>query len=234
MSLDTLGVTADQRSAIQKVQADLRAKLEPANAAERKVVALLADGIAAGRIDRAKVDLAIADVGRASSGVHAAIVNALNQLHAVLNEAQRAALVDKVEAHWQVWKEANAGGKAAAEPREHGHLEALTHELSLTPDQVDTIRGTLRATSGGAREPLDADKVSAHISAFGTAFEGASFDAKALKSADGLNAHLASWGATTMARFYEAVAPVLTPEQRSKLAEQVREHANHPAAPAAE
>jgi Spy/CpxP family protein refolding chaperone len=150
MSLDTLGVTADQRSAIQKVQADLRAKLEPANAAERKVVALLADGIAAGRIDRAKVDLAIADVGRASSGVHAAIVNALNQLHAVLKEAQRAALVDKVEAHWQVWKEANAGGKAAAEPREHGHLEALTHVLARSA-WVALVRERARIPSGSAR-----------------------------------------------------------------------------------
>ena len=38
--------------------------------------------------------------------------------------------------------------------------------------------------------------------------------------------HLVSWGAGRSARFYEAVTPALTPEQRTKVADDLREHAN--------
>jgi Spy/CpxP family protein refolding chaperone len=228
-----LGITPDQRAAIEKIQANLALKLEPARLADKKVVGLIADETAAGKIEKGKVDAAIVQLGAASVGVHAGVAESLNQLHAVLNEAQRAALVDKVEAHWAVWKEANAADAEASQPHEHGHIEALARELSLTPEQVDKIRTRLHASFGEAREHLDADKVTAHITAFGTAFESPTFDAKTLKSGDTINAHLATWGATTMARFYEAVVPVLTPEQRTKLAEHVREHANHQDAPTA-
>jgi Spy/CpxP family protein refolding chaperone len=202
--------------------------------AEQKVVTLLADGIAAGKIDKAKVDAAIAREAAASTGVHAAIVDSLNELHSVLDDGQRRALVDKVEAHWQVWKDANETVARAAEPHEHGRLERLAQVLSLTPDQVEKIRTSLRAMPGDAHRQLDEDKVAARISAFGEAFEAPSFDAKTIKSADTVDAHLANWGSTTMAHFYEAVVPVLTPDQRTKLAERVREHGNHDdAAPAA-
>jgi hypothetical protein len=39
---------------------------------------------------------------------------------------------------------------------------------------------------------------------------------------------MARWGATRMERFYEAAAPILTPDQRTKLASEIREHANRP------
>ncbi len=233
MSLDTLGITPDQRVAIEKIQAELHDKLAPARTAERAFVTLLADEIAAGKIDATKLDAAIARVGAASGASHAAVADSLNQLHTVLDDAQRAALVDKVEAHWQVWREANAGAPEGGEPHEHGRLEALAKELSLTPEQVATIRASLHAAPG-PRQHLGVEKVTAYIGAFGTAFEGSSFDAKTLKSGDSVNAHLASWGATTMARFYGAVVPALLPDQRSNLAEHVREHASHDDAPTAE
>jgi Spy/CpxP family protein refolding chaperone len=232
MSLDTLGITPEQHAAVEKVQTTLRGKLEPARMAERKVVMLLADGIAAGKIDKAKADAAAAQVGAASNGVHVAIADALNQLHSALTESQRAALVDKVEAHWQVWQEANESKAGDTEPHEHDHLDALARELSLTPEQVEKIRTNLRVVFADTHQRLDSDKVATHLHAFSAAFESPSFDAKTLASADVVNAHLGTWGAARMAHFYEAVTPVLTPEQRAKLAEHLREHANHEDAPA--
>ena len=44
---------------------------------------------------------------------------------------------------------------------------------------------------------------------------------------------LASRGATRMAHFYETVTPLLTPEQRTKLAAELREHASYQPAPSA-
>jgi Spy/CpxP family protein refolding chaperone len=231
MSLDTLGVTPEQHAAVEKIQATLVAKLEPARLAERKVVLLLADGIAAGKIDKAKVDSGAAQVGAASIGVHAAIADALDQLHAALTEEQRAALVEKVEAHWQVWQEANEAAPSS-ESHEHDHLEALAHELSLTPDQVDKIRPALRTAFADAHQHLDSEKVTTHLHAFSAAFESPTFSAKTLPASDGLNAQLGSWGTGRMVRFYEAVTPVLTGDQRAKLADHLREHANHQAAAA--
>ena len=38
---------------------------------------------------------------------------------------------------------------------------------------------------------------------------------------------MAAWGITRTVHFYEAVLPVLTPEQRAKLAGDIRRHANY-------
>jgi Spy/CpxP family protein refolding chaperone len=227
MSLDTLGVSPEQQASVDRIQADLRAKLEPSRAADEAFMTLLADGVAAGSIDKAKVDAAIAKIAAASSKAQAASEDALKQLHAVLTPPQRAALVDKIEAHWHVWEEANETAETTEKTRESGHLERLAGELSLTPDQVEKIRAGVHAPPASAAAHYDRKEVQARVEAFGAAFSGETFDAKALhaKGADAVDAHIASHGAARMARFFEAVAPVLTPDQRTKLAAELREHA---------
>ena len=56
-------------------------------------------------------------------------------------------------------------------------------------------------------------------------FTADAFDAKSLPQS-GAHEHMATWGVSRMARFYEALTPVLTPEQRTKVADKLREHAN--------
>jgi hypothetical protein len=51
------------------------------------------------------------------------------------------------------------------------------------------------------------------------------FDAAALPG-DSVNAHLAGAGSERMAKFYTLVAPVLTADQRTKLADHFRKHQN--------
>ena len=68
-------------------------------------------------------------------------------------------------------------------------------------------------------------EVQDHLTAFAAAFKADTFDAKKLAGGKAANGHMAKWGATRMARFIEAAAPVLTPEQRTKLAEKIRAHA---------
>src|SRR5580658_6848228 len=84
MSLDSLGVAPDQAAKIEKIQGDLFAKMEPARAAEQKVLNILADWIVAGKSDEPKVKGAIEGVKTASIGVHDAVVKSLNELHAAL------------------------------------------------------------------------------------------------------------------------------------------------------
>jgi Spy/CpxP family protein refolding chaperone len=223
MSLDTLGVSPAQVAAVQNIRAELDARMAPARAAEQILEATLADGLAAGRIDSAKVDAAVIQVSDAAAAVHAASADALNKLHEVLTPAQRAALVDKVESHWRVWQKANEEQPARG-PRDEDYFATLAAELALMPDQMDKIRAGLgeRATAR-----LDPREVEATLQAFGDAFRGASFDARSLTGTSVADAHVAGWGASHMKNFVEAAILVLTPEQRTTLAQVLRQHATH-------
>jgi len=224
MSLDTLGVSSEQRAAVDKIRSDLHARMEQARSAEQNLETALAEGLSAGNFDTTKVDAAAAQVAVAAAAVHDASASALNELHAVLTPPQRGALVDKVEAHWAVWQKANADETGPTNPE--SHLAMLATDLSLTTDQVDRIRaGVVEGMK--AVPPLRAQEIATHLRAFGDAFRSEKFDAGALTTAGGANAHLAGWGAAHMAHFVETVSPVLTPDQRSQLAERLREHAAH-------
>jgi Spy/CpxP family protein refolding chaperone len=227
LSLDTLGVSAEQRAAIDKIKADLHGKMGPADAAEHALLALLADGIAAGGIDHQKADAALARVAAATEAAHDATIDALNQLHAALTPPQRVALVDKVEAHWEVWQRANADEEkdATGQPRRGGHLASLAREIGLTQDQLDKIHTNLAGGDKTASR-LDPRAMTSHVHAFGDAFRSDTFDAKNIATSRSADGHLAGSGAARMVRFYEGVDPVLAADQRAKLAAILREHAN--------
>jgi Spy/CpxP family protein refolding chaperone len=230
MAADTVGVTPEQQAAVDKIKADLHAKMGPAHEVEKGLLLTLADGVAAGNIDTAKVDAAVAQVSAVAGQVHAATADAVNQLHAVLRPEQRAALVDKVEAQWMLWRNANADEATPHEHEDGGRIAHIQKELNLSADQVEKIKTGFTAqmaavsTAQGKFDPAEAE---AHMKAFGGAFAADQFDSKSLTTADGTNAHMATWGATRMVRFYETVSPTLTADQRTKLAEMIREHANH-------
>jgi Spy/CpxP family protein refolding chaperone len=227
MSLDTLGTDEAKTPQVDKLHSDLHAQMAPAREAEKSLLLTLTDGIAAGTIDKVKVDAAIATLTTAADTEHVASVETLNQLHAILSPAERAALVDKVQAHWEVWRQANHE-EAAGRRERGGRLANLTEQLSLAPDQVNKISAALQTARTGRPVEFDPKKGEADVEAFSKAFASDSFDAKSLTLK--ANADLASYGATRMALFYETVTPLLTPEQRTKLAEHLREHASYQSA----
>jgi Spy/CpxP family protein refolding chaperone len=221
MSIDRINTTPEQKGAIEKIKTDLWAKMEPAHEAEKAVLLAVADGVQAGQFDQAKIDAAIQNVSTQSAGIHDAIADSLNMLHETLTPPQRQALVDKMASHFEVWHSANA----PEEQKEHGHLARLTKELDLTPDQVDKARAAYEESIGSVPK-FDRGEADAHLKAFGEAFASDHFDAKAMPKGE-LNAHMAVWGMNRMVKLYEALAPVLTPDQRTKLADNIREHANY-------
>jgi Spy/CpxP family protein refolding chaperone len=226
MSIDTLGVAPEKKAQLEKIQGDLETKMAPARDAEHDLMSTLADGIAAGTIDSAKVDAALAKVATASAAVHAASLDALTQLHDALSPIERAALVDKVKAHWEVWQKVNSEHPSSHE--KGTRLAKLTKKLDLTPDQVDKITTALSADPPPTPQN-DPKPVDAHIQAFATAFVADKFDPKSLATTANASAgHVARFGGARMARFYEAVTPVLTPDQRTKLAAHLRERMNDP------
>jgi Spy/CpxP family protein refolding chaperone len=227
MSLDVVGITPDQKTTIEQIRTDLRTALQPSGAAEGVVLKTLADGIASGSVDTAKVDAAIGQLTTASGSVHDACVAALNQLHGVFSAEQRAAFVDKVQAQWDVWQDANALETPAYQAKaDADRLDALSDDLSLTPDQLAKIRASASSASP-ATPPLDAEEVAARIRRFCDAFRAETFDARSLTDAGATDARVAEWGAMKMAHFLEAATPALTPDQRTKLAQILRDHAAH-------
>jgi Spy/CpxP family protein refolding chaperone len=224
MSLDSIGVTPDQHDAIAKIQSEMHAKMQPAHDAEKAVLLALADGVAAGQVDRGKLDGAVAQLSSTSAGVHDAMIESLNALHHTLTPPQRQALVDKVEAHAEVWHHSNTS--EAARDAKAGHLEKLAKELALSPEQVEKIRAGFSGSIGKVA-PYDRGEADAHFQAFASAFTKDAFDAKALRSGGAVNAHMATWGVVRLVHLYEAAAPVLTPEQRTKAADALRRHANY-------
>ena len=224
MSLDTLGVSAEQRAAVEKIRAHLHGHIEQSRLAEQSLSVALADGLVAASFDAPRIDAAVAQVEAAAAGVHQACAEALNELHGLLTPEQRAALVDKIESHWAVWQEANA---EATEPKgtPHDYLVILTADLALTPEQVSKIRAGLVQKDG--RKALDPAAVSAHLRAFDDAFRSEKFDARAIDQLNQANVHMAGRGAAHLARFVQIVSPTLTLDQRATYAQSLREHASH-------
>jgi Spy/CpxP family protein refolding chaperone len=226
MSVDSLGTTPDQDAAIKKIDGDLHAKMQPAHDAEKNVLTVLADGVAKGKIDKAKVDAAIAQLAKAAAGVNDAIADSLNELHATLNPAERAALADKVQAQFHVWRDVNPEEEPGPKETHGGHLGMLAKQLNLTPEQSDKIKAAFKA-SASAKTKYDPAEGEAHVKAFAEEFVADNFDAKQLTTGGPATVHIATWGANRMARLYEAVTPVLTADQRTKLADMLKRHAEY-------
>jgi Spy/CpxP family protein refolding chaperone len=226
MSLKDLDLAGDQRASVEKIRTDLLAKMEPARAAGRDVANTLADGVAAGAIDRAKADAGIDKLVTQVQGLNDASRDSLNQLHAVLSAQQRAALVDKLQSHWEKWKEAHGEDEKDDPQHRNGHLLGLVQTLGVTQAEAQKIKTNFHELMKASPQDQQHKEVQDHMQAFASAFKSDKFDAKTLTGANAANGHIARWGATRRARFLEAAAPVLTPDQRAKLAQMIREGAN--------
>jgi Spy/CpxP family protein refolding chaperone len=225
LSLKDLDLSADQQAAIEKIRTDLLASMEPARTAEKDYANTLADGVAAGKLDRAKVDAAITKLVAQVQGAHDASLAALNQLHAALSAQQRAKLVDELHEHWEKWKEAQGRDEAEDKQNRSGHLLALVRELGLSQEQAEKIKVSFHDKMKAAPQEHAHKEVQDHLTAFATAFKIDAFDAKKVAGGKAADGHIAKWGTTRRARFLEAAAPILTPDQRTKLSQMIRDHA---------
>lgn len=225
MSLKELELSPEQKATAEKIRAEVDAKMSAPHAAGKELGATLTEGVMAGAVDRAKADAAIDKLVAAVETLHAQTLDAINQLHATLTPAQRASLVDKLHARAAKWHESHGDD----EHGEHGdhkqtpsHVAGFGRDLGLTDDQKEKIRSNLHDTMKDG-PPHDHRDMQEHLDSFSAAFKTDTFDAKTFDAAGRRAAtHMARWGATRMARFCEAAAPVLTPEQRTKLATSLR------------
>ncbi|HVR60271.1 MAG TPA: Spy/CpxP family protein refolding chaperone [Polyangia bacterium] len=224
LSLQTLGAPPEQRPALEKIRADLRAAMKPARDADASLLTTLADALVAPTPapDAVGVNSAVARVVAANASAQAAYADALNQLHATLTPEQRAVLADKVDAHFAVWQRENAAETDPAKSRTSRHVDTLAADLGLSAEQTAQISAALASERPG-EPPADHPGAAERMRAFGAAFRAPTFDARTLPA----NPHLVGWGAAHLARVVEVMRPVLTPEQRALLAQRLRDHAAH-------
>jgi Spy/CpxP family protein refolding chaperone len=226
MSLDNLGVDQSRSAQVDKLQDDLWRCLAPTRGIEGQLVLAVADGVAAGKpVSSDRVEEAVARLDSAAASMPECSADALNQLHAVLTPSERAALTDRVEDHWAVWRDVNGDAEAKAADRRAGRVAELTRDLSLRPEQADQIATALEAARAARSGRFDRKSTEANLEEFCTVFSSETFDAR--RVALTANAPLMATGARRMAGFYETVTPILTPDQRATLAKQLRQHANH-------
>jgi Spy/CpxP family protein refolding chaperone len=228
LSIPSLGVSQAEQAAVERIKQDIDARFRPQRDAEAVLLNIVADGVTAGTIDVAKVDAATAKLAEVSTQMDDVTNDALNQLHATLQPPERDALVLKMQAHYMIWHKANADLEAQPDQeKEGGHIHHMAQVLSLSPDQVQKIDATFTESIKAlhAARGFDTKAVDDHMSAFVASFPSDRFDAKTLTTADKANSSVAVWGAMRMVRMYEAMLPVLTPDQRTKLAALLREHA---------
>lgn len=222
MGLDGIGDEDEVKGKqIDKLQDELIACQKPAAEANRALLSVLAEGAESGTIDQAKADAQIDRIAMAANDARNCSVAVLDALHATLNAGERSALADKIEANWAVWREQNEAAKAG---QKSGRLNRLAEKLALTSQQLDTASKQLEVALADLPRRFDADRVSAQVEAFGDAFSAETFDSKSV--ADTLGVEIAAPGAARTARFYETVVPLLTAEQRTKLAGDLKDRAN--------
>lgn len=224
MSLDTLGEDDTQRPAIEKIQASLDACMVPTRDVEKQLTLTYADGIATGAIENAKLEDIIVDLNSSSAKAYECSTDALNQLHGQLTPAEREVVADKVQAHWEIWRQVNDDAEKGGQEK-GGRLAALADDVDLTPEQLDQMSKALTVAFGRTHK-WESKKAEAHVLAFAAAFVFEKFDARTVAPDE--NGRLSAHGARRMALFYETITPFLKADQRSELAEQLREHANHP------
>ena len=229
-SIPSLGVPPEKEASVEKIRQDIGVRFSPAYQAEAALLNAVADGVTAGKIDAAKAEAATAKIAEVSTQMDDATNDALNQLHAILAPPERDALGLKVQAHFAIWYRANADAvKQPDQEQEGGHIRFFVGLLGLSPDQVEKVDAAFTDSMKAyyqAKGMFPMKDAKDHLDAFVKAFPADPFDAKALTTADKANSAVTTWGAVRMERFYEAMLPVLTPDQRTKLAALLREQAN--------
>jgi hypothetical protein len=219
-SLETLAVGPEQRGELDDARRELLASMGPSQIAGRALLARLAEGVLAGRIDGARVEADVRRVDAAARAVHDAAAGALNRLHSALSPLQRAVLADKVEAHWAVWQRSSIQGSKGA-THEQGLLAELRADLALSPAQLERLRLPL-PSGDGALSSGDRERIDHGLCAFCDAFRSNVFDGRMLSATGDADARMESWAAEHFAHLVEAVSATLTEEQRAHFAEWLR------------
>lgn len=233
------GLSAAQTTTLTTALDALEADARDVHRKERALIVALARAVSAGKVDETALDPSI-DSLATNISVHAQQEKqALQTLHDTLSGAQRKIVVARAEEHEgraRKLREALADGGAPRGPQTFGErgpgrmgfgppgtsLGFLVHSLDLTPAEQQALRQAFTQADGGAPGPdawhERAQEFLKKRRALLAAFAGDQFDANAQFDSSDLVAHVQKHWAHEVS-FAKALVPILTAEQRVKLAQ---------------
>jgi len=203
----------DQIKAVEAMKSEAKKRHEPVKAAKRELATAVADQIEAGKIDRCALDTEIDKVASAKAQAHPGDRAAFEKLHSILDRDQRTKFVDALKQRWQAHRQTRESSALA---------DKMARMLGLTDEQKDKVEKVL----SGLHEIGEAlgvheghrEKWTKILEAFkGDKFsldEIAPMGDVAAMTKKGIEGHL--WAA-------EAILPILDKDQRTLLAEKIRE-----------
>lgn len=223
-----LALSAEQRTKVDAIRTDFKAKTQPAHAAGIELANILATGLEKGAVDDAAATAQAARVADAVKGQREAIQDAVQKLHDALTPAQRQELVNRMRDHHKGMREHGKGMHGMAGPGKGPdgmflRLHALAGELGLTAEQKEAFRSAITGElqKGTPAEAARHGQFREHLRGLGDAFVQDSFDAK--KADVGAHApEMADVWTKRLVTFTETAVRILTPEQRAKLAQHIR------------
>ncbi len=220
-------VDAADRIAQTAPSADARDAMK---AASKELHTELAAGVKSGKIDTAKLESRYVVIEKAAKERQSKEADGLAALHGALESAQRKLVVANVRAKQVVREERaahhrkdrmerlDAGDAKTASSMAKQRLDRLTHNLELTADQQKKVAALLPKEDGKTFDHAAEGKK--RLDAMLTAFEAETFDAKKAFPQDTKNARGPMADET---KLLAQLVPILTPEQREKLASSMTE-----------
>ena len=223
-AIQGLDLREDQKVSLDKIAAAMSPAEHAGELDPRKEMkelhGVLVAGVKEGKIDRAKIDARLQSMDRATAARRQREMTALNDVHGMLEPAQRAAAAAKVREN-ESKREARMKAHDRPDRSDAGHLnmtrlkfEHYGKDLKLDAEQEKKFQAILPKDDAPARPREDTKKESEAILA---AFEKDGFDARRFEPKESIDKRMAPFLET--AAFFDKLLPILKPEQRTALAE---------------
>ncbi len=223
--LEKLNLSAEQRDAVGCLLQGVRGKLAPLKKVREKLGQTVASGVAAGKIDQAKISAIKEELVSAMESARPVFKSFLSKLHCVLDSSQRQKLAS---AFLQRMSNSSAGGKGGCEggckggckgKGKGGKGNGLFHQLGLSKDQKMSIMFDMRDAFADAPKQGKLQKRRERVKAVAQAFKADTFDTSKLEQ----DVSKPQPGLDRMTRMLGIILPVLTVEQRAAFASLIKE-----------
>jgi Spy/CpxP family protein refolding chaperone len=225
-TLDGMDLREEQKSRIAAIEGKIGVQLTRTERAGRSLFTSLADGVEKGGLDERTVQLQRSALEAQADASIETVKNAANELHGVLDPAQRQELVLTLRAEREErrrqWESHETEHEGA---HHHGPFGAVARELGLSEQQRQSLRDGAKKLFDGAFPAIKArrEKHRAELVAMEEAFMSDDFDAHRFSFGDEAKdvLHTASGPAV---KLVDLAASVLTRSQRESLATRLRAH----------
>lgn len=219
-SAGELALSDDQAATLKKLEQGFETLDRDVRSAREQLETDLTESIRSGKFDDAKLKDDDATIDRAALAAQGQEVGALDGLYAALDPDERSDLVAALRARAAAFQShrsspPDSGAGGAMTQRNKQTLERMTQDLTLDAKQQRKVADLLAKEEGapGAGSSESRDEMLGRLDSFLTAFDKPGFDAQMVDLRDS-RPNAAQGGAA----FLKKVVPILTPEQRQKLA----------------